>query len=177
MRHSLSLLLLSSALLTGCPDGTGPGSLITNGAEVPDRDPDGSWDGDLSEGEAIDVQVIEDHQCAPGTESLNFSGNHVFYETDQPADEDVYVKVSPDPLVDVSLYVLEVGADSTEFPPELVSSVTCDAEYDRENDLNPGEAEAVAVIGGNNPYRLVIGVAGANGATEGGYTVEYWIGE
>jgi|GEM_PF-4708210 len=181
MRH-LTLLALSSflALGTGCP-GSGLGPLLTNGEEMPDRESDDSWTGNLSDGSVIDLDWATSggFACYPGTETTNFTGAHVFVNDALSANVgDFFARVNPsDPTVDVSLYVLKLGVDTTEFPPDLPSAVACDTSFDRENNGNPGVSEAAVAQGGSNPYRIVVGVAGANDATSGGYEVEVWYGE
>ncbi len=182
--RTASTLALSSLLLlaTGCPgDGGGLGPLLTNGAEVPERDPDGGWTGNLEDGAIIDLDWATSGAfgCYPGTETTNFTGNHVWAnESLSEGIGDFHVRVNPaDPLVDVSLYAIKTGTDGTEFPPDLPSAIACDTSFDRENNGNPGVSEAVTVQGGQNPYRIIVGVAGANGQTSGEYDVEVWYGD
>ncbi len=181
--RAVTFLALSSLLLagTGCPgDGGGPGPLLTNGEEMPTTAPDNGWSGNLSDGEVLDSNWGESpYNCWPGTENTNWSGSIVF-ENDALAEDvgDYHVRVTPtDPTVDVSLVAMKVGTDTTDFPPDLASSIACDTSYDRANDSNPGYSEAVIVQGGQNPYRIIVGVAGANGTTSGAYDVEVWYGD
>jgi len=182
--RSITLVALSTLLLasTGCPgEGGGPGPLLQNGATMPETAPDNGWSGNLSDGETMDIDWGSSggFACWPGTEETNWTGAFVF-EDDSLAEGvgDYHVRVTPtDPLVDVSLLAIKVGTDTTEYPPELGSGIACDTSYDRENDSNPGYSEAVIVQGGQNPYRIVVGVAGANGTTSGAYDVEVWYGD
>lgn len=179
-----SLIAFSSLLLlaTGCPpEGGGLGPLLTNGEDMPERAPDITWDGNLDSGEIIDLDWASSggFGCWPGTEDVNFTGSHVFENDALSADiGDFFVRVNPaDPSIDVSLYAIKAGVDTIEFPPDLPSAVACDSTFDRENNGNPGVSEGTVVQGGSNPYRIVVGVAGANDATSGGYDVEVWYGE
>ena len=170
---SSSLLLLSA----GCPTDGGGNPIFQNGEDVPERDPDETWSGDLSEGEPIELDWATGGMgCFPGTESMNWDGNFVFYERSLGEDTDGWLRAIPASGVDVSLLVIKAGATSEGFPPELSSGVSCDASYDRENDGNPGVSEAVKVLGGNE-YRLVIGVAGANESASGTFDMQLWLGE
>ena len=131
-------------------------------------------DGDLSDGSVLDNLDWADQSdvaCWPGTENLNFTGAHLLYWIDQPEDTTLTAGVSPDVDVDVSIYVLQMGTTRFEVPPDVVSVVSCEAGYDQTNDSNPGESETAAVIATTNPYNVVIGVAGAGGATSGGFTL------
>ena len=181
--RAASLFAFSSLLLltTGCPTDGGPGPLFTNGEDVPEREPDTTWDANLEDGEIIDLDWASSggFGCWPGTEDVNFTGTHVFENEALSADVgDFFVRVNPaDPTIDVSLYAIKTGVDTTQFPPDLPSAVACDSTFDRENNGNPGVSEATVVQGGSNPYRIVVAVAGANDTTSGGYEVEVWYGE
>ncbi|MCO4769601.1 MAG: hypothetical protein KDA24_06175 [Deltaproteobacteria bacterium] len=180
--RTASLVALSSLLLltTGCPEDGGIGPFLTNGAEMPERDPDTEWDGNLSDGSIIDIDWASSGAfgCYPGTENVNFTGNHVF--VDEAIGEDMgdfHVRVNPsDPTVDVSLYAIKVGTSTTDYPPDLASAIACDTSFDRENNGNPGVSEAATVQAGN-AYRIIVGVAGANDQTSGAYDVEVWYGD
>lgn len=175
---ALTLFSFFALLLIGCPtDGSG-NPIFQNGEEVPDRDPDETWSADLSSGVEIDLDWATGGMgCWPGTENVNFDGSHVHDERSQAEDTDAWVRAVPETGVDISLYLIKAGTQSTDYPPDLNSSVSCDTSYDRENDGNPGVSEAAKALGGNNPYRLVIGVAGANGTTDGSFEVQLWLGE
>ncbi len=175
---ALTLFSLSALLLLGCPTDGGGNPIFTNGEEVPDRDPDETWFADLDEGSIIDLDWANGGSgCWPATENVNFTGTHVFDERSQAENTPAWVRAVPDTGVDVSVYLIKSGTESVGYPPDLNSNVSCDSSYDRENDGNPGVSEAAKALGGNNPYRLVIGVAGANDTTEGGFEVQLWLGE
>ena len=173
-----AILTLTPLLLLGLGGCASGGPVFENGEIVPERDPDESWDGDLSDGTVIDINWASSggFGCWAGTEDVNFDGAHVIYERAQPEDVDAWVRVIPDSSVDVSLYALQAGTSGTELPPELNSAVSCETSADRETDSNPGVSEAIKITG-YNPYRLIIGVAGANEAIAGAFTVELWLGE
>ncbi len=130
--------------------------------------------GDLADGELIDLDWadLSTMACWPGTEDLNFDGTHVFFATYQPDYTDLVVTVTPDAGVDASLYVMQMGTTNYYVPPEISSVVTCEASYDQVNDSNPGDEESASVMAVNNPYNVLIGVAGAAGVTSGGFTLE-----
>ncbi len=152
-----------------------------------DDDADGPWpsnvteidakttlSGDLADGEIIDLDWadLSTVACWPGTEDLNFSGTHLFYATYQPDYTDLVVTVTPDAGVDASVYVMQMGTTSYYVPPDVSSVVTCEAGYDQINDSNPGDPETASVMAVNNPYNVLIGVAGAEGVNAGGFTLE-----
>lgn len=131
-------------------------------------------EGDLATGELVDLDWADQSNvaCFPGTEFLNFEGNHVFYAVEQPEGSVLSVTVTPDSDVDVSVYMLQYGGGSRYVPPEVPSAVTCEAGFDQTNDSNPGEAESASVTATTNPYTVLIGVAGPAGVTAGAFRLQ-----
>ena len=159
----------------GNPDwsiGGGNGDNIPTNVEIPAGDPDHVITGDLSEGSVIDIGFAESNYCWPATEDVNFNGSHVFYEFTQDSTTDLLFRVEPDNGVDVSIYYIQSDG-GFQTPPEVASPWECDARYDATNDNNPGQAEVLNATR-YNPYNVTVGVAGANGATSGGYTLQVW---
>jgi hypothetical protein len=133
-----------------------------------------SHDGNLSEGETISLNFASTSSmaCFPATENINFNGGHVFYATQMPPHSILTVTVEPKtPGLDVSLYAYQIGTTSNYTPKNVPSAVTCEAGYDAQTDSNPDEAESVEVNTIKNPYNVVIGVAGADSALAGEYTL------
>lgn len=152
-----------------------------NGLEVPpDRDPDYVIEGDLAEGVVLDdLSWAQSNFCWPGTQNVNFNGAHVLYEYAGdigpgmlPALTDVFLRVAPDAEVDVSLYyALRSG---TSLPPQLFA-MDCDAMADWTTQDNPGQAERICMpMHPGEDMNLLVGVAGAHGATSGGFTLQVW---
>lgn len=140
-------------------------------------DPDEVIAGDLADGSAIDIGWADNSEvaCFPGTENVNFSGNTVLYTgVSKGGSGNVVIQVDPDSGVDVSLYVLEFAPGSEQIPPDVTSASRCEAGFDAQNDSNPGDAEVVGPLIGYIDRTMVIGVAGANGATSGAYTLGIW---
>jgi hypothetical protein len=136
---------------------------------------DASVSDDLANGAVLahlDWADQSDVACFPATENLNFGGAHLLYWIDQPEDTTLTATVSPDSGVDVSVYVLQMGTTRFEVPPDVVSVVSCEAGFDQTNDSNPGETESASVIATTNPYNVLIGVAGADGHTTGGFVLD-----
>jgi len=152
-------------------DDSSPGA---NGDEVPERAPDETWAGDLSDGATMDLDWADDSSvaCFIGTENKNFSGNHVLYDRIAGPGMNVFFRVTPSPDLDVSLYAMRLGENDTSWPPDVINA-PCESSYDAQYDNNPGWSEAVE-LSGSGTYRIVVGVAGANGAADGAFTVDYW---
>ncbi|RMG28607.1 MAG: hypothetical protein D6730_05270 [Bacteroidetes bacterium] len=136
--------------------------------------------GDLSEGalmEDLSWAWNSSVACFPETQKHKFSGNHVLYTTGLPRYSEMEVTVIPDdPRADFSIYAYEVGLNNESVVPNLSSCIRCevDHKWDRNyvgkrQDHTRTAKHLVAI---NNPYRVVIGVVGANGLQEGAYTLQ-----
>ena len=181
-RRFLPLLLV---LGTACPQNPSAGDdtgydtdLDDTGYDSddwPTADPTSSWTDDLASGAPVDLDWADQSTvaCWPGTEDMNFNGNHVFFEITQGADEDLYLRVTPAAGVDVSLYAMEFEG-SVQTPPDVSDCLSCEASADWTDDANPGDTEEV-YLSGYNAYEVLIGVAGANHAGSGGFTLDLWL--
>ncbi len=115
--------------------------------------------------------------CFPETQKHKFTGNHVVYVTEIPRYSKMEVSVEPkDKNADLSLYVYEIGKTSNAIVPNLPSCVSCevDHKWDRPRvgktqDHTRSVSNITAI---NNPYKVVIGVVGANGLKDGEYTLK-----
>ncbi len=113
--------------------------------------------------------------CFPGTQNKKFSGNHVIYVTEIPPRSKMTVTVVPrDKSANMSIYAYMTGTTNTAMVPHLASCVTCEAEhkwdypkYGKTQD----HTRSVYLNAVNNPYRVVIGVAGADGLAEGEFAL------
>lgn len=132
--------------------------------------------GKLESGGKIDLAFASKSSvaCWPATEDVNFNGNHVVYKTTLPAYSDMTITATPsDPKTDLSVYAYLVATtDTTSIPPNVPSSVSCEAGYDQKTDNNPGKAESVKLNSVKNPYTVYIGVAGANGTAAGAFDLK-----
>lgn len=180
MRTAIPLLALA---LAGCQPATGPGGETpwapggtsgdntVGGATVPNTAPTRTIAGDLADGSAMDLSWAAPSYCWPATENVNFTGNHVVEAFQQPRGIDVYLRLVPDSGVDVSLYAIQDGTQQT--PPNVTSPFECAAMYDQSSDSNPGQPE-VLYLANYIDFWMTVGVAGANGATSGGYELQIW---
>jgi hypothetical protein len=180
--------LMGAMLLGGCAgEGGGGDTDNTDDFKQGDIDQDGTVDvtgdpdevitGDLSSGAKIDLDFAEDSAvaCFPATENVNFNGNTVLFTgVSKEGSQNIVVQADPDNGVDISLYVLEFPPGGEQIPPDVTSSSRCEASYDQQNDSNPGDPEAVGPLIGFGDRTMVIGVAGANGATSGAFSVGIW---
>ena len=149
---------------------------VPNGVDRPSAEPIQTYEDNLTSGEAINLAFAQEVYCFPATENDNFSGNHVFFEHSQAIGTSVTILATPERKRDISLYVIQTAADSESLPPNISGGggTTCEVSFDQVNDDNAGQPEGLTIPGWENPYRLIIGVAGAHEATEAAFKVEIW---
>jgi len=104
-----------------------------------------------------------------------FKGNHVLFRTEIPTYSTMIITLVPDdPAVNLSLYAYSGGRDAV--PPKLSSCVSCEADFYQEqpsvNRPNPDHTRSVELRAVTRPYPVTIGLAGAEGVTEGSYTLQ-----
>lgn len=177
-------LISVSVLMLGCTGGTstdtGPqaeySSVNPYNIDRPATDPGYIWEDRLESGAPIDLGFAEEIYCFPATENENFNGSHVLTDFTQYARTDVTILVTPESGVDLSLYVIQTGIGNESWPPNISGGggTICEVSYDQVSDNNPGSPEGLTIPGWENDYRLIIGVAGAQGERSGAFKVEFW---
>lgn len=139
-----------------------------------------SYTADLSEGNKLsDLSWAwnSSNACFPETQKQKFTGNHVFFTGIIPKYSEMVVTVIPsDPNADFSIYAFEIGVNSNKMVPDLPSCIRCEAEHKWDRPKKGKTQDHTRVIKDllalNTPYRVVIGVTGANGLTEGAFTLK-----
>lgn len=136
--------------------------------------------GNISAGKKIPLKWAERGSvaCFPGTRFEMFDGNHVFYRTTLPAGKQIKIKLEPtDKAKVINLYALRQSASGNQpVPPNVTSAISAEASYPiyarkggkiiKNADDGIRKIEFISV---NKPYSILIGVAGAKGATDGEY--------
>ncbi len=137
------------------------------------------YKGDLAEGVKIhDLSWASKSSvaCFPATQNSKFNGNHIIYITEIPPRSIMEITVIPDdPKANMSIYAYTVGTTSTAMVPNLSSCVTCEAEHKwdyKKRGKTQDHTRTIKLNAINNPYRVVIGVAGANGLTKGSFKLK-----
>lgn len=137
--------------------------------------------GDLSEGFQMDDLSWAWNSsvaCFPETQKAKFTGNHVLYVTDLPRYSEMDVTVIPDDEnANFSIYAYEIGATNDgSIVPNLSSCIRCEVEhkwdYKYKGKTQDHTRTAKYLVAINNPYKVIIGVTGADGLQEGGYTLQ-----
>ncbi|MEL6634135.1 MAG: hypothetical protein AAFQ83_21895 [Bacteroidota bacterium] len=115
--------------------------------------------------------------CFPETQKKKFTGHHVLYQAQLPRYSEMVIKVIPkDPKANFSLYAYEVGTTNESIVPNLSQCVRCEADhkwdYKRRGKTQDHTRTVTDILAINNPYKVIIGVVGAEGLSEGEYTLE-----
>lgn len=130
--------------------------------------------GDLSQG--IDMPDLSwasrsSTACFPATQNTKFTGNHLFFITELPSRSVMDIELVPkDKTKNMSLYAYFTGTNSNSYPPELSTCVSCEADHKWDypkKGKTQDHTRHVSLNAVNNPYKVVIGVAGAEGLTKG----------
>ncbi|AVI50030.1 hypothetical protein C5O00_02140 [Pukyongia salina] len=139
-----------------------------------------AYSGDLSQGVFLDDLSWawnSSNACFPETQKQKFTGKHLFFTGIIPKYSEMTVTVVPtDPTQNFSVYAYEIGANSNDLVPNLPRCIRCEADHFRERnfagrapqDHTRTVSNLVAI---NTPYRVVIGVTGADGLEEGEFTL------
>ena len=146
---------------------------------VPNQDV--AYTGNLAEGTSLDDLSWAWNSsvaCFPETQKSKFTGNHLFFTGIIPKYSELTVTVIPkDPTQNFSVYAYEIGANKTVLVPNLPSCIRCEADHFRERNFvgKPPQDHTRIVsnlVAINRPYRVVIGVTGADGLDEGEFTLQ-----
>lgn len=135
---------------------------LTEGAPMPDL----SWAWNSS------------NACFTEMEQEYFTGYHRLYYFDLPSYTEVEIELIPDdPKADFSLYAYEVGQVSeSNTVPNLVRCVRCEADYKWDRPVRGRVQDHTRIVKDilaiRNPYQVVIGVVGAQGRSEGTFTLK-----
>lgn len=138
---------------------------------------DGSqtFSGNLSGGEIIsDLSWAWNSSMACFVEPVDdqYKGNHVFYQINLPEASIIDIYLTPNNSSDqIALYGYSKGAGNTDVPPNIYSSISCEADPSNSNGATTGDRH-IYFNATTNPYSVIIGVAGAEGFTSGGYSIE-----
>ncbi|MEL7532859.1 MAG: hypothetical protein AAFN10_16185 [Bacteroidota bacterium] len=138
-------------------------------------------EGDLSDGilmEDLSWAWSSSNACFPATQQQKFTGNHVLYTANLPRYSELEVTVVPhDKNANFSIYAYEVGLNNDAVVPNLPRCIRCEADHKWDRNYKgktQNHTRTVRdLIAINNPYKVVVGVVGAEGLTEGAYTLQF----
>ena len=136
-------------------------------------------DGNLSAGRKLRSLAwasTSSNACFPATQNSKFTGSHVFFATSLPPHSIMTVTVTPkNANANLSIYGYEIGTNNFALPEDLQRCVTCEADqkwdYPKRGKVQTS-ARSITFNAIGNSYNIFIGVAGANGLTDGEFTLE-----
>ncbi len=138
-----------------------------------------AYKGDLAEGTKIyDLSWAWNSAvaCFPETQKDKYTGNHILYVTEIPKYSIMDIELIPDdPSANMSLYAYTIGTNSNAYVPDLNSCVSCEADYKwdyKKRGKTQDHRRFVSLNAINNPYKVVIGVAGADGSDKGTFIIK-----
>lgn len=157
-----------SVLFIACNKDNSTGKLT----ELPDGDQ--TVTGNLSKGEIIDDLSwawSSSMACFVEPGKSWFEGNHVFYQIDLPAKStiDIYLNAT-NTSNDIAVYAYSKGVGDKTIPPNITSCVSCEAAPSNSTAINGEKHLYLNAV--NNPYSIIIGVAGIEGLTSGEFTLK-----
>lgn len=113
--------------------------------------------------------------CFPGTQKLKFTGNHVLYHTVLPPRAIINITIIPyNKNADFSLYAYQIGKTNYSIVPDLQTCLACEADHKWDYPKTGKTQDHKRMVTLNtidHDYNVVIGVVGANGLIDGGYTL------
>ena len=138
-----------------------------------------AWNGDLSAGVFINDlswAANSSNACWPATQNKKFRGKHLFYVTEIPPRSKMTITLVPeDKSANFSLYAYQDGVSSKAYPPDLPRCVSCEADHKWDypkRGKTQNHTRSVSLNAIQNPYRVVIGVVGAEGLDTGKFQVQ-----
>lgn len=149
---------------------------------LPEGSNTGEITGNISKGTIIPMKWAESSSVAlvPGTRFEQFNGNQVFYRITLPAASKINIKMKPQDGKKINLYALRQSAQGEQqIPPNVTSAISSEASYPIYANLGGGKRvqnqdkgyREVEFMSVNRPYSILIGVAGAEGETEGDFVL------
>ena len=141
--------------------------------------------GDLSAGQQIPIDWAASSQvaCFPATRFVEFQGNHVFYRVELPRYSKIIITVQPEGRKRINLYGIRQGVNASmqAVPPHVSVAGSCEAGYPiyagNPNLSKGGDSQSIEFMAINNPYSILIGVAGAREVLDGGFTLQVQIAD
>ena len=165
------LLLVTSTTATAVAELPTRAVSLTNGKTV-------TVSGNLFQGSTVDLKWATSSQvaCFPANLNDHYDGRHMLFTTDLPPESVLEIEAIPTKSdVDISLYAYTMGTTNSYLPPNVPTTVSCESSQGtnkRSERYNPGGSEKVTLNAIRNPYKVVIGVAGAQKLDKGAFQLK-----
>ncbi len=145
----------------------------------PIKGKDVSYTANLKDGVFIDDLSwawSSQNACFPATQQSKFTGKHVFFTGIIPHHSEITITVIPkNPTANFSVYAYQVGVDNMPLVPDLPSCISCEADHkwDRKHrGKTQDHTRTIKYLTAiTRPYRMIVGVTGADGLDEGEFTI------
>jgi len=142
-----------------------------------------SVEGNIKSGKKIPLGWAElsNVACFPATRFEQFDGNHVFYRVPMAARSSLNITMTPKDNAAINLYALRQAASGDQpVPPNVTAAISAEASYPKYVKINSTKkilnkddgVRKIEFTSVDTPYSILIGVAGANGLTEGGFKLD-----
>ncbi len=151
--------------------------------QLPEGSNSGEIQGRLEEGQtiALDWAARSSVAAFPATRFEMFSGNHVLYRFPMPAACKLKITLTPSDGEPINLYALRQGVGETAAPPNVTSAISGEASYPIYAHTGPGSVvrssdggvRTIEFVSIDEPYSILVGVAGAEGLAEGSYALRF----
>ena len=135
--------------------------------------------GNLNEG--VDMPDLSwawssSNACFPSIRQHLFNGKHVLYTTELLSYSEMEVELIPaEESMNISLYAYQVGLQNDALVPDLPRCIRCEVDHHSDRPFKGKKQTSTRKVDNlvalRNPYRVVIGVAGAEGLSEADYTL------
>ncbi len=110
--------------------------------------------------------------CFPATQQEYYTGKHILFEVILPPKSEMKITLIPaNPNTEMSLYGYQIGANSNAIVPDLSSCVTCNADNNQTGRATNNH-RGISFMAIRRPYKIIIGVAGAKGLSEGEFSLK-----
>jgi len=149
--------------------------VVVKSARAPEKGKSLAYKDDIKNGVFIhDLSWAWSSQnaCFPETQKENYTGKHILFETSIPKYSIMTVTLIPtDKKAKLSLYGYQIGATSTAIVPKLSSCVSCEADNNQMGKATSNR-RSISFTAINHPYKIMIGIAGVKGLTEGEFVIQ-----
>lgn len=182
MRKFLTLIATLCLLSSAAP----AQQLKVTPLQLPTGSKVGEIKGNIKDGATISMGWAESSSVAlvPATRFEQFNGNQLLYRIALPAASVIKVRLTPAKGKKINLYGLRQSANGQQqIPPNVTSAISSEASYPiyantgggrRVSNPDKGYRE-IEFMSVNRPYSILLGVSGAEGETEGDFTLRITI--
>lgn len=139
-----------------------------------------TYGGNLNEGHLLDDLSwawSSQNACFPKTQMHKFTGNHILFTGIIPAHSITTIILTPkNKKANLSLYAYQINLKEDFVVPNLPHCITCEVDFKWDYKKRGKKQNHQRIISDftaiDSSYRIIIGVAGADGLTEADFTIQ-----